>query len=261
MLSIIPKYLIVVAILGARYLIVAGGYYVLTWKLLNRRIQRFLVNARPPFAGQIGFELKYGALTTLIFGLGGVHFYLAKEHGLGLIYKNVSDYGWTYWWISLAAMLLLNDVYFYWTHRLLHHKALFSRFHTVHHRSRVTTPLTSQSFHGVETALHTLIAILFPYILPIHPTAYLAFTIIAFLNNVYGHSNFDWIQAPLRNYVPFSLLNSPSVHGCHHEKVHGNFGLYTNIWDRLHGTYIDPHKVDLTETQLEQPNLSLPSFK
>ena len=241
MLVLVTKYLTIVGILSLRYLIVAGGYYLLTWKLLKKHIGSFLVNPRVPFQGQERFELKYAIITTLIFGFGGLHFYGAKEFGLGFIYKDVAEYGWGYWWFSLFAMLLLNDVYFYWTHRALHIKSLFSRYHSIHHKSRVTTPLTSQSFHAVETAMNTLIAILFPYIMPIHPTAYIAFTIVAFLNNVYGHSNYDWVQAPLRNYVPFSLLNSPSVHGLHHEKVHGNYGLYTNIWDRLHGTYVDPH--------------------
>lgn len=241
MLVGVLKYLTIVGILSLRYLLIAGGYYLLTWKVLKKHIGRFLVNPRAPFQGQERFEIKYAIITTLIFGFGGVNFYFAKELGLGLIYKEISDYGWGYWWFSLFAMIVLNDVYFYWTHRALHIKTLFSRYHSIHHRSRVTTPLTSQSFHAVETFINIVIAILFPYIMPLHPTAYLAFTAVAFLNNVYGHSNYDWVQAPLRNYVPFSLLNSPSVHGLHHDRVHGNYGLYTNIWDRLHGTYVDPH--------------------
>lgn len=104
-------------------------------------------------------------------------------------------------------MLLLNDVYFYWCHRWLHRRGNFGRFHSVHHRSKVTTPWTSQSFHWFETAINVLIAILFPYLFPLHPAAYVIFSFIAFLNNVYGH---------------------------------GNYSLYTNIWDRLHKTYIPP---------------------
>jgi lathosterol oxidase len=247
MLTILSKYLIAFAVLGTRYLVIAGGYYLLTWKALKRFIWRFVVNPAEPFEGQIRFELKYGALTTLIFSFSSIHFSLAEEYELGFVYENISDYGWSYWWFSVFLMLILHDLYFYWTHRLLHKKIFFSRFHNVHHRSRVTTPLTSQSFHGFETVVNTFIAIAFPYILPLHPTAYLAFHIIAFLNNVYGHSNYDWIQAPLRNYAPFSLLNSPSVHGLHHQKAHGNYGLYTTIWDRLHGTYINPHDIEIRD--------------
>lgn len=237
---IIEKYLSIVAILTARYVIVAGGYYFATWVAFKKQISRFLVNSQALFPGQIGFELKYAALTTLIFGLGGLNFYVAKEQGLGFVYLEVEKFGWTYFYVSIFLMVMLNDVYFYWTHRLLHWKPLFSKYHYIHHRSRITTPLTSQSFHAVETVINVLVAVAFPFLFPIHPKAYVIFTFIAFFNNVYGHGNYDWIREPLRSKFPFNLLNSPTVHGFHHSNVNGNYGLYTNIWDRLHGTYIDP---------------------
>ena len=32
------------------------------------------------------------------------------------------------------------------------------------------------------------------------------------------------------------ILNTPTNHIMHHEKLRGNYGLYFNIWDRLMGT-------------------------
>lgn len=252
---IIEKYLTIVAILAARYAIIAGGYYLATWITLKKRLTGFVVNSQAIFRGQIAFELKYALLTTLIFGLGGLNFYLAKEHQLGLVYMDIDLYGWGYFYFSIFLMVALNDIYFYWTHRLLHLKPLFSRFHVIHHRSRVTTPLTSQSFHAVETVINVLIAVAFPFMFPIHPKAYLAFTFIAFFNNVYGHGNYDWIREPLRSKFPFNLLNSPTVHGFHHSNVQGNYGLYTNVWDRLHGTYINPGQAIRVPVDAELPGI------
>ena len=38
-------------------------------------------------------------------------------------------------------------------------------------------------------------------------------------------------DAPIRY-----ILNTPTNHIMHHEKMRGNYGLYFNIWDRLMGT-------------------------
>jgi sterol desaturase/sphingolipid hydroxylase (fatty acid hydroxylase superfamily) len=39
------------------------------------------------------------------------------------------------------------------------------------------------------------------------------------------------MQSPIR-----FLLNTPTNHIMHHEKMRGNYGLYFNFWDRLMGT-------------------------
>ena len=41
-----------------------------------------------------------------------------------------------------------------------------------------------------------------------------------------------WLMnSPLR-----FVLNTPTNHVMHHEKMRGNYGLYFNVWDRLMGT-------------------------
>ncbi|MBC7742543.1 MAG: sterol desaturase family protein [Bdellovibrionaceae bacterium] len=199
-----------------------------------------VVNANPRFKKQIPFEIKQSLVTVFIFALGGLNFVFAKEARVSQIYFDVHEYGWAYFVFSIFLMLMVNDIYFYWTHRLLHRRRFFGKYHSIHHRSKVTTPWTSQSFHWVESVINVFIAVLFPYMFPLHPTAYIIFTFVAFINNVYGHGNHDFVPVSFRNRTPFNLLNSPSIHGYHHENVTGNYGLYTNIWDRLHGTYINP---------------------
>jgi hypothetical protein len=71
---LLEKYLTIVGVLAARYVIIAGGYYFATWVALKNRVSGFLVNPQSVFRGQIGFELKYALLTTFIFGLGGIEF-------------------------------------------------------------------------------------------------------------------------------------------------------------------------------------------
>jgi lathosterol oxidase len=238
----LEKYLSIVALVFIRYWIVAYGYYLISWKLLSHKIKKFRVNLNQPFEGQLRYEVIFSLITTLIFAVGGTFFIAAKQNQWGLIYHDFNDFGLPYWIFSVIAMLLINDVYFYWTHRWLHSSFLFFKVHYVHHKSRVTTPMTSQSFHFFESLVNVFVVLLFPFILPIHPSAYITFTFIAFLNNVYGHGNYDFVVDRWKDRFPFKYLNSPSVHGYHHAKINGNFGLYTNVWDRLHGTFVNPKK-------------------
>lgn len=237
---LLTKYLTIITAITIRYWVIAGGYYLIAWKWLDRFLIGFRVNLKQPFNGQQKFEIYQSFLTTIIFGLAGTAFIYFKDNGFGLIYFDIQEYGRPYWYFSIFLMLLINDIYFYWTHRLLHAPKLFSRAHYIHHKSRVTTPLTSQSFHAIESFINVLVVVPFPFLFPIHPSAYITFTFLAFLNNAYGHGNYDFVPNAWKNKAPFKYLNSPTVHGFHHSNVHGNYGLYTNIWDRIHGTYIEP---------------------
>jgi sterol desaturase/sphingolipid hydroxylase (fatty acid hydroxylase superfamily) len=55
------------------------------------------------------------------------------------------------WWntkgVMLAALLHIGPVEFlyYWFHRALHHHFLYSRYHSHHHSSIVTEPITCKS--------------------------------------------------------------------------------------------------------------------
>ena len=51
-----------------------------------------------------------------------------------------------------VVLAVWNDVHFWLNHRLLHLPWL-RRFHGAHHRSMVTTPFATYSFHPVEALL------------------------------------------------------------------------------------------------------------
>ena len=233
------KYLFFIAMISIRYLVVAGLFFYFTQKLWAQRTRTAMVNSKPQFKGQLNHELKFSMVTVLIFALGGLNFIFAKESHWGLIYTDIGEWGMGYFIFSIFLMLILHDWYFYWTHRWLHRKENFGRFHSVHHRSKVTTPFTSQSFHWVESFINMGPSLIFPFIFPLHPTAYIIFTIVAFAYNVYGHGNYDFLPKRWRNHALFRWINSPSNHGYHHDQINGNYGFYTTIWDRAHGTYVN----------------------
>src|SRR5690606_40504614 len=54
--------------------------------------------------------------------------------------------------LEILALVAWNDVHFWINHRLLHTR-LLRRFHLPHHRSVVTTPFSTYSFHPVEALM------------------------------------------------------------------------------------------------------------
>jgi len=55
--------------------------------------------------------------------------------------------------LLFAGAHLVNDVGFYWTHRLLHSKALYKRFHKKHHTFRGSVGAAAEYAHPVEVIL------------------------------------------------------------------------------------------------------------
>ena len=54
--------------------------------------------------------------------------------------------------------------------------------------------------------------------------------------NVAGHSGYEFHPRWFVKSWLGRIMNTPTNHVMHHEKLRGNYGLYFNLWDRLMGT-------------------------
>src|SRR5262245_20607302 len=129
-------FLWILGVYGIRYLLIAGITFA-AW--YARRPRGKLQPAMPRFA-QLRREIAYSIAAILIFGAinGAIFGYGIAAHTQ--LYWDVAKYGWVYFWLSIPLMILVHDAWFYWTHRLMHTRLLFRRFHGVHHLSRNPTP-------------------------------------------------------------------------------------------------------------------------
>jgi sterol desaturase/sphingolipid hydroxylase (fatty acid hydroxylase superfamily) len=228
-------FLFAAGIYGARYLLLAGIAFAVWYrKGTARKLQPAM-----PRGAQMRREIAYSAAAVLVFGaINGVIF------GYGIaprtqLYWDVAQHGWTYFWLSIPLMILAHDAYFYWTHRLMHTRALFRVFHAVHHLSRNPTPWTAYAFHPYESFVEGLGVVLIIFIMPSHPAALLIFQTISTVINVYGHLGYelyprDWPQHWLGRWI-----NTSVAHNAHHDKARHNYGFYFLFWDRWMGT-LDP---------------------
>jgi sterol desaturase/sphingolipid hydroxylase (fatty acid hydroxylase superfamily) len=125
-------------------------------------------------------------------------------------------------------LIVVNDFYFYWMHRTLHHKYFYRRFHLTHHLSTNPTPLASFSFHPVETILEVIWIFPLVMIVPIEKHLLIAYATVSFLNNVKGHLSLDFFPKHTNRWI-----NSSRHHSLHHKNFNSNFGLYFLFWDKL----------------------------
>ena len=227
------------AFFGAIY----AGFGCLTW-LLTRRVLPALgigrvLDPRPVRPDQLRREISQSAVSVLIFGTGMVFPWGLLQ--LGWARLDAEAGGWQIA-LEILALAVWNDVHFWLNHRLLHSRPL-RRFHGPHHRSTVTTPFSTYSFHPLEALM--LGNVILPPML-VHDFSFWSLASVPifslFFNNV-GHANYDFF--PKVSYSHWFAASRR--HHLHHACHGGNYGFQFTFMDRLFGTRI---AADAAEPQL-----------
>ncbi|KAG7573998.1 putative domain Wax2 C-terminal [Arabidopsis suecica] len=181
--------------------------------------------------------------------------YLTKLYVLG---TNTIPF-WRTDGLILVALLHAGPVEFiyYWFHRALHHHFLYSRYHSHHHSSIVTEPITSVVHPFAEHIGYTLILGL-PLTTTLLCGTVSAVSILVYatyvdsMNNM-GHCNFELIPRSLFSILPplKFLCYTPSFHSLHHTQFRTNYSLFMPMYDYIYGT-TDESSDSLYETSLEK---------
>ena len=219
----------------ARYLI-AAGLAATALHLLGRRLEARRIRAGTPPGGQRESEVAASLRTVLIFSLVGFGIQLGIQHDVLRVYSTIAERGWAYFAISLILAIVAHDAYFYWTHRAMHHPALFRWFHCRHHRSFLPTPWTAYAFNVPEALVQAAFLPLLLAALPMHGLAIFLFLMHMIVRNVLGHSGYELMPRSLAYSRAWGWSNSVTHHDLHHETLRWNYGLYFTWWDRLMGT-------------------------
>ena len=225
-------WLLVSAFFVARYVLLAGIPFLVFYVYSGKTVKDSKIQRKHPSAKKIGKEIVYSLGSLLIYGSGIWLFIGWLEAGNTLHYKNISDYGIPYFIVSLVLMVVIHDTYFYWTHRLIHHKYLFRVVHKVHHQFTNPTPWSAFSFHPLEAVLSMGVIPIIIFCIPWHQSALIAFITFMTLYDVYIHLGYDLKQLQLGKWQ-----NTAADHNHHHQNARVNFGLYFRLWDQLMGTY------------------------
>ena len=226
----------ILLIVFLRYLFLASTAFLVfyVWKKQSwswKKIQGWF-----PARTDYGREILYSLTTTLIFATLGYLFFFGPLVKYTLVYQDFSSYGTGYFFASVGFTLVVHDAYFYWTHRAMHHRRIFTLFHKVHHLSTNPSPWAAMSFHPLEAVVEFGIVALVPFLFPIHPLAIALFLLIMMIYNVYGHLGYELYPRGFATSWLGRWINTSVNHNQHHQYIKGNYGLYFLWWDRWMGT-------------------------
>lgn len=135
--------------------------------------------------------------------------------------------------------VVVEDFFFYWGHRILHHPFLYKRIHKKHHMFKTLTGycIASEFTHPVETVLANVVPVLAgPMMVGPHLITYFVWVVLRMLKTCDAHCGYAFPWSPFGLFFPF---NPAERHDFHHEKNLGSFGSFFLIWDTICGTDAD----------------------
>ena len=221
--------------IGIRYILAAGIAFLIFYLLFKNRLPFKKIQSRFPKSSDYWRDLKYSLLTVAIFTvIAHLSFRTLKEYNL-LYYDWEAKSLW-YWVLTVIPIFIIHDFYFYWAHRAMHHPSLFKSVHKTHHLSTNPSPWTAYAFHPIEAIIETLIIPILVFSVPTHPFVIVLFMIFQIIYNVYGHLGYELFPKGFHKTKIGKYVNTSVAHNQHHKKFHGNYGLYTLVWDRMFGS-------------------------
>lgn len=219
-----------------RYLLVAGTFYFFFYYWRPQRWTARKINPKPHSPGQYRKEIRWSLITSLLFGVTGAFIAWGWQRDVFKIYEDTYVYGLWYLPVSILIAMLLQETYYYWIHRLMHHKSLYRLVHQVHHDSHIASPWTSFSFHPLEGMLQAAFLPAILLFLPMHPAALVIYLTIMTISSAINHLDIEIYPARFGQHRVGRWLIGATHHSLHHKQFRYNYGLYFTFWDQWMGT-------------------------
>ncbi|MEH2064716.1 MAG: sterol desaturase family protein [Nostoc sp.] len=181
-------------------------------------------------------DIELSVLSTVVFAICGA--FIISEYSLGatLLYTDIYKYGLWYLVVSLIAVLILQDTYFYFMHRMFHQPLIFKWMHYGHHRSGQPTPWSSSAFDFPEAIVQALFFVGVSFIVPLHFITLVSALITMTVWAVFTHLGFEVLSSSSKSHWIGRWLIGSMHHSIHHRKYKVHYGLYFTFWDKLLGT-------------------------
>lgn len=222
-----------------RYYPIAGVAFLIFYIWKKDSFFRFKIQEKYPHADKIWREIRQSAVTLFVFATIGTTVFVLNKIGVmhTKIYRDPSLYGGLpYMILSFILITVWHETYFYWAHRLMHHKKLYKYTHIVHHQSVNPTPIAAYNFQWTEAILEAIYPIPFLMIVPMYFPVFVIHTFYAMILNIYVHLGYEFFPKGWASHPITKWINTATHHNLHHQKFNGNYGLYFNFWDRVMGT-------------------------
>jgi sterol desaturase/sphingolipid hydroxylase (fatty acid hydroxylase superfamily) len=192
-------------------------------------------------AANDGRLLTNFGLGTLVFGAAAV---LSLSRVVAAAAAQSLDTGFAPrfalpWLATLPALLLIDSLLVYWTHRLMHRWPLLWRIHRVHHSDEGFDVSTSLRNHPLELIVAVPTLTISVLIVGAPVSIVIAAQTLSLAFTMFQHANID--LPPALDRAIELVLVTPAVHRVHHNPARAthdsNYGELLTLWDRLFGTF------------------------
>jgi methylsterol monooxygenase len=130
---------------------------------------------------------------------------------------------------DLLVAVVSTELFFFYSHWLLHTPYFYSSVHKIHHEFRSPIALAAAYAHPLEFLVGNVLSVAAGCILVrSHLVTFWIWAIVAIIGTQYHHCGF---RTPLHIWFD----HEPDFHDYHHEIFVGNYGLL-GLLDRIHGT-------------------------
>ena len=132
-----------------------------------------------------------------------------------------------------AALTLVHEFFFYWSHRMMHLPQLY-KYHKVHHEYKQNTVLASQHNHPIDWIMSIGTPALLALVI-VDPHSISLFQRIPWviIANLDDHCGYEFPWSPVRW---FYLAARTDQHDFHHSRNMGCFSSKLGIYDALFGS-------------------------
>lgn len=230
-----------------RYFLVAGGMYLCFYSPFRQFFGDRNLRHQSPSLRSIRHDVTLSVLSAGVFALAAAFIMSGYSWGITRLYSDSQQYGLWYLGVSYGVVLVLQDTYFYFTHRLFHHPSLFRWLHQGHHQSRYPTPWTSFAFDPLEAIVQSLFLVGVVTIIPLHFITLIAVLTTMTVWAVLNHLGIDRLPTSFPHHWLGKWFIGPAHHSIHHLKYTVHYGLYFTFWDKLLGTQDSNYEKKISE--------------
>jgi Delta7-sterol 5-desaturase len=206
---------------------------------LNRALLAAKLQDRETAPAQIRRDRRQSILSLLaIAAMFGTGHWLYTEFGWGLTpLHGAGGYA-----LSFVLSLVVFDTWFYWLHRLIHSRALYTRVHRWHHLTVTPVAWSNNSDRLIDNLFLQSYWLFAHFLVPAAPAVLLAHKLYDQVTGVVGHSGYEhggiWCWPP-------SPLVGVTHHDQHHRYFRCNYATHFTLWDRLMRTLHPEHDAEL----------------
>jgi sterol desaturase/sphingolipid hydroxylase (fatty acid hydroxylase superfamily) len=137
---------------------------------------------------------------------------------------------------QIAICMIIEDFFFYLSHRLLHTDYFYSKIHKIHHEFKESVSISAIYAHPIEYIMGNILpSSIAPLLLgnKMHMMTYLVYIVMVLHESHDGHSGYSFSWCPHR-VIPMTF--DADFHIFHHWKFRGNYANYFSLWDKFFGT-------------------------